>query len=71
MDNKKKKLIVKIAVIALAAAIVILAAVIVFRSVIPLTRMYNELEVQTEAAVTQADLAEIRSKIPRTKDQDP
>ena len=58
MDDKKKK-IVKIAVIALAAAIVILAAVIVFKYVIPLTRMYNELEVQTEAVVTQADIADV------------
>ena len=70
MDNKKKKLIVKIAVIALAAAIVILAAVIVFRYVIPLTRMYNELEVQTEAAVTQADLAEVTTQAPEEEEDE-
>ena len=59
MDEKKKKLIIKITAIALAAAIVIVAAVIVFRYVIPLSRMYRELEVQTEAEMTQADIAEV------------
>ena len=59
MDNNKKKKIIKISLISLAAAAVVFIAVVVIKYVIPLTRMYNELEVQTEAVVTQADSVEV------------
>jgi LCP family protein required for cell wall assembly len=52
MEKSKTNQILKIVLIATVVLVVVFAAVIVFRYVIPLTKMYNEFEVQTEAPVT-------------------
>ena len=52
MEKSKTNQILKIVLIATVVLVVVFAAVSVFRYVIPLTKMYNEFEVQTEAPVT-------------------
>lgn len=58
MEKSKTNQILKIVLIATVVLVVVFAAVIVFRYVIPLTKMYNEFEVQTEAPVTPVEYTE-------------
>ena len=55
MEKSKTNQILKIVLIATVVLVVVFAAVIVFKYVIPLTKMYNEFEVQTEAPVTPVE----------------
>ena len=59
MEKSKSNKILKITLIALIVLVVVFAAVVVFRFVIPLTKMYNELEVQTEAPVTHVEYVDV------------
>ena len=59
MEKNKTNQILKIILITLIGLIVAFAAVVVFKFVIPLTKMYRDFEVQTEAAVTHADQVEV------------
>ena len=59
MEKSKSNKVLKITLIALIVLVLVFAAVFVFRFVIPLTKMYNELEVQTEAPVTQVEYVDV------------
>ena len=59
MEKNKTNQILKIVLILLIVLIVAFAAVVIIKFVIPLTRMYNDFEVQTEAAVTRVDVADV------------